>query len=405
MKRRRKPQQAGAHNLFDGAVESGPDRDTTSSDPTSPIREDQPSFDLAEDPSPMTASQHHDNNDSAVMDSSAEQATDDTLKTNPHDEEGRELFSMPAGAHPDDDTLGSRLRAAREARGLSIDEVGTRLRLPQRVIASLESGDLATIEHDVYLRGYLASYTRLLDLPLDTLRNNLDRERRPTQPPLVATGRISHSRYLFQRYSVPAVYVVLTGLIVAPAIWLASHGGLERNLARVTTLDADGAPGSTTTPLELASSSNTTATGTPSQPATSEPVAVPQQRNDAPLMASMALPNIKHEQAPEPVAVPPPAAAPSSGKYQVSLRLKEASWVEIVGADGRKLEFGLLPAGAERSYGTDQAVSVRLGNANGAEVDVNGKPVDLQPFRRANVAHVKLVDGNAVAPGASPSAN
>jgi cytoskeleton protein RodZ len=118
----------------------------------------------------------------------------------------------------------------------------------------------------------------------------------------------------------------------------------------------------------------------------------------------MALPAIKHEPAPEPAAEPPADAAPA-GRYQVRLKLKEASWVEIVGTDGRKLEFGLLPAGAERSYGTDVAVTVRLGNANGAEVDVNGKPVDLQPFRRANVAHLKLVDGNAVAPGASPSAN
>lgn len=387
MKRRRNRKQAAASSLFDAT------RDPSNPDDARPIREDLPS-DLAEDSFPMTASHHDDNNDSAVMDAHAHTATDDTTPTTTPADEGRELFVMPADAQPSTANLGARLRAAREARGLTVDEVGLRLRLPQRVIASLESGDFARIEHDVYLRGYLASYTRLLDLPASALADDLVRERAPTQPPLVATGRISHSRYLFQRYSVPAVYVVLTGLIVAPAIWLASHGGLERNLARVTTLD-----GADSTSLPLPPDPNATAATTESAtqpPAPSQGPPTPLPHADAPLMASMTLPSMKHEQ-PEPA----PAEPPPSGAYRVRLKLSEASWVEIVGADGRRLEFGLLPAGAERTYGTDQAVSVRLGNANGAELDINGKAVDLASFRRANVAHVRLVDGSAVAPAAN----
>jgi cytoskeleton protein RodZ len=385
MKRRRIRKQAAASSLFDVAG------DPTSPEETRPIREDLHP-ELAEDSLPMTA-HHDDNNDSAVMDAHAETATDDTTLTTPPADEGRELFVMPADAQPSTVNLGARLRAAREARGLSVDEVGLRLRLPQRVIASLESGDFARIEHDVYLRGYLASYTRLLDLPTSALTDDLARERAPTQPPLVATGRISHSRYLFQRYSVPAVYVVLTGLIVAPAIWLASHGGLERNLARVTTLDSADNTSLSLPPDPNATAATTVPTTTPAP--TQEPAA-PVPHADAPLMASMALPSIKHEEPAAPAEPPLPA-----GAYRVRLKLSEASWVEIVAADGRRLEFGLLPAGAERTYGTDQAVSVRLGNANGAELDVNGKAVDLASFRRANVAHLRLVDGSATAPAAN----
>jgi cytoskeleton protein RodZ len=391
MKRRRNDKQAETPSLFDAA--QGRATPDVTSPSTSPIREDHRS-DLAEDSIPMTASQHDDNNDSAVMDAQADTATDAT-PTMTQADEGRELFLMPPGAQPETTPLGMRLRHAREERGLSLDEVGLRLRLPQRVIATLESGDFSTIEHDVYLRGYLASYTRLLGLSVHELTADLARERVPTQPPLVATGRISHSRWLFQRYSVPAVYVVLTGLIVAPAIWLASHGGLERNLARVAALDG----GTTDTAIALPSdpAATTATTTTSTEPAATQPAPLqgppaPLPQSDAPLMASMALPAIKHETAPEPVA-PPPA-----GAYRMRLKLTEASWVEIVATDGRRLEFGLLPAGAERTYGTDQAVSVRLGNANGAELEVNGKAVDLGAFRRANVAHLKLVDGSPVAP-------
>ncbi|HVJ62846.1 MAG TPA: RodZ domain-containing protein [Tahibacter sp.] len=345
----------------------------------------------------MTASQHDDNNDSAVMDAHTDTATDDTTLTTLAADEGRELFAMPPDAQTSTATLGARLRAAREVRGLTVDEVGLRLRLPQRVIASLESGDFARIEHDVYLRGYLASYMRLLDIPAQELGDELARERAPTQPPLVATGRISHSRYLFQRYSVPAVYVVLTGLIVAPAIWLASHGGLERNLARVATLDGgtESAVALPPDPSAPAAASATTPDTTPVAPTQGPPTPMPHA--DAPLMASMALPTMKHEPAPAPAA-PPVSSQAGTGAYQMRLKLTEASWVEILAADGRRIEFGLLPAGAERTYGTDQAVSVRLGNANGAELDVNGKPVDLASFRRANVAYLKLVDGSPVTP-------
>src|SRR4029077_16302842 len=52
-----------------------------------------------------------------------------------------------------------------------------------------------------------------------------------------ATGKVSRSRYLFDRYSVSATYLILTALIVVPAVWLATHGGLEQNLAHTTPLD------------------------------------------------------------------------------------------------------------------------------------------------------------------------
>jgi cytoskeleton protein RodZ len=39
-------------------------------------------------------------------------------------------------------------------------------------------------------------------------------------------------------------------------------------------------------------------------------------------------------------------------------------------------------------------LSIRLGNADGAGVQVDGKPLDLAPFRHANVAHIRLFGAN-----------
>jgi cytoskeleton protein RodZ len=88
-----------------------------------------------------------------------------------------------------------------------------------------------------------------------------------------------------------------------------------------------------------------------------------------------------------------PANVP--GRHSLRLRLAQASWVEIVASDGEKLDYGLLPAGTVRSYSSDKSIDVRLGNSEGATVEVDGKAQDLTQFRHANVAHFKLSDGEA----------
>lgn len=297
-------------------------------------------------------------------------------------------FSVgPAVCSPcaDDDAFVQRLRAAREARGWSREEVASRLRLPARVIELIEKEDYHGIAHAVYLRGYLTSYARLVGVPVDLAENVVARRTAP--PPLVATGTVSRSRYLLERYSVSATYLILTGLIVAPAVWLATHGGIEQNLARGVPLD---------TPATASSLVSATAsTMMPADPVADAAVperasetTVPVIESPPPVIASMA-------SFVSPASAPAPVAAAPSTAHVLTLRLQQASWVEIIAVDGSRLEYGLLPAGSERSYHTDASVSVRLGNAEGASVEADGQPVDLAPYRRANVAHVKLFGAQA----------
>ena len=79
-----------------------------------------------------------------------------------------------------------------------------------------------------------------------------------------------------------------------------------------------------------------------------------------------------------------------SGKHTLTLKLSQASWVEITDGSGEKIEYGLLAAGTEHHYSSDGVMSVRIGNAQGVEITADGETVDLAPFRRANVAHLKV---------------
>lgn len=284
--------------------------------------------------------------------------------------------------------LGQRLTAAREARGWKREEVASRLRLPVQIVQSLEKGDYQRTSYSIYLRGYLTSYTRLLDLP-SILVENVLREHGQT-PDLVTSNPVSKSRYLFDRYSVSALYLILTGVIIVPAVWLAMRTTFEPNLAQFTPLDT---PLATTThdvalPEQSTANPPAPAGNTAADTAAASKITPAESTSTAtsPLIASMA--PFPATPAEKPSGTPATTSNPDA--HAVHLNLRDASWVEIVSADGQRLEYGLLQAGTDRTYSSDKALEVRLGNSAGATVEIDGKPIDLAPYRRSNVAHFKL---------------
>ena len=297
-----------------------------------------------------------------------------------------------------DALLGQRLCAARQAQGWTGADVAARLKLPAQLIARLESDDYAALTEGMFLRGYLSSYARLVGVPVEEA-NRVAAAHTQTAP-LVATGTISRSRYWVERYSVSATYLILTAIIVVPAVWLATHGGLEQNLARTTPLDP---PAQITTTLpareailpavDMQIAVTEPAVSTSPLDVSAAPPIVPVQVDQTPIIASMApFPTV-----PNPASSPTPASAlnPSavtigSGMHTLNLKLTQQSWVEVTAADGRKLEYGMLAGGSEHNYRSDGAISVRLGNTQGAEMRTDGVVVDLTPYERGNVAHVKV---------------
>lgn len=67
--------------------------------------------------------------------------------------------------------LGSLLSQARKEHGISIDEAAERLYLEPRIIAALEKERYAELPPVIFVQGYLRSYARLLNLPIDTVLN------------------------------------------------------------------------------------------------------------------------------------------------------------------------------------------------------------------------------------------
>ena len=314
----------------------------------------------------------------------------------------RVLFDAGAqGAVAAQEHFGSRLRAAREARGLDIETCGQALRLPVRVLRQLESGDYAGIDYQVYLAGYLTKYGRYVGVDEAAIQAELTRLT-PVQPALVATGGISHSRYLLERYARAATYVVLTAAIVVPTIWLGVRGTLDRDVSHLAPLDAKPVA-QADLPAAAASTAGMPLAGSQAPAAASKPAEPAADAQEQPLLASMApFPNLGSASDTAQPKEPLKAAPVGDGAHSLSLELPNASWVEVTAQDGSRLEYGLLPAGTSKTYRSDKPLTVRIGNASGAQVSIDGQAVSLDSYRRANVAHFKVDvrDGKATPSGA-----
>jgi len=282
--------------------------------------------------------------------------------------------------------LGSRLKAEREARGMELQTCGQKLRLPVRVLAKLEAGDLGRADDHVFTRGALQSYAKLLNVPVFAVDAALRAMAPAQQPALVPTGNALRGNWM-QRYGSAATYIVLTAFVAVPLVWLGLRGGLDNQLTRIAPLDhapVAAAPGRVAQTIK--------------SPA---PTPKPEQQQQ-PLMASMtpfSAMNLESAASPQADSAPQlqraaPAPTANSVGHVLSLSANGDSWFEVTGADGKTLDSGMLRAGDTRSYHSAKPLDITIGNADAVDVQSDGTRLSLDAYRRANVARFKVFAGN-----------
>ncbi len=215
--------------------------------------------------------------------------------------------------------LGGRFRAAREARGLSLSEVADQIRIRSVYLAAIEDESWAAIGAPVYIRGFIRTYARFLKLDPEEAVASFNRTQ-PQAPGPAAAGEPAGRTPAPPRrtglllWIAGAVAVVLVAFVVYNELTMHGAG---------TTAQA---PMATETPA---------ATGEAS--------------------ASPALPT------------PLPAAEANS----LALVLSAPSWLRVT-VDGNVSMEGTFPAGTSKTFHGKNAL-VRIGNAGGVEIYVDGK--------------------------------
>lgn len=285
------------------------------------------------------------------------------------DHQTENAFETAAGA-------GQRLREAREAANLTIDEVAQRLRMSSQVVRSLEEEQWQRLGAPVFVRGQLRSYARLLGVDVSGVLEQS--QVGPIVPPtLVSHTHTPRARRIAESVGRRLLYVGITAALAVP-VWFATRTHFDAAGPNTASLDVIPAT------VAVAPPQGASAEAAPSQgsaaPAAERPAATPYMASLTPV--------------PRPAAT---AAAPAA----LELKFSGDSWVDIAGPGGATVEKALVPAGQTRSFTAGQVSRVVLGNASAVEVQQNGAMIDLEPYRRANVARFTVSSEGSVVPVAN----
>lgn len=156
---------------------------------------------------------------------------------------------------PEPSPVGERLRAAREAKGLSLEDVAAQTRIPQRHLASIETGDWEHLPAPTYSIGFAKSYASAVDLDRSEIGNDL-REEMGGQRFAAATSDVFEpadpARTMPKGLVIGAIAAVI--LLVVLMSWLNNRSlqGTDEPAAPETNVTAPQAAASTQAPAAAA---------------------------------------------------------------------------------------------------------------------------------------------------------
>ncbi len=261
-----------------------------------------------------------------------------------------ETAQPPAG-------VGVALRAAREAKGLSLADVATRTRIPLRHLTAIEQADYTSLPSPTYAVGFAKGYARAVGADevavAQAVRAEVDRAG-PRVPEYVPYEAADPAR-------VPSRGVAIVGLGLALAILIL--GGLWYG----TNIFHGGIGDETTAAAPVAAPAVTPVT---------------------------------------PVAKPTPAA-PTGG--QVVLTASDDVWMRVYDADNKTLYLGTMKPGESFTVpATAKDPMINVGRPDKLAVTLDGKPVPALGTGERAIKDVK-VGGTAIAarlagaPAATPT--
>ncbi len=221
------------------------------------------------------------------------------------------------------DALGERFRAAREARGLAISDVAEQIRIRSVYLAAIEEENWSTVGAPVYIRGFIRTYARFVGLDPEEAVAAFNRTQ-PAGSAQALPARDDASRAEEGGRRGP-VLIWVAAVVAVLLIAFVVYNELTMRRPAVTASAASSPP------------SAASASATPSP------------------------------------AAPTPTPVGPGGPRSLALVLSAPSWLRVT-VDGNVSMEGTFPAGTSKTFHGKNAL-VRIGNAGGVEIYVDGKDV------------------------------
>lgn len=237
--------------------------------------------------------------------------------------------------------IGARLRAAREARGLSVEDVSASTRVRATLIRQIEADQFDGCGGAFYARGHIRGIAAVVGLDPRPLIEAFDREQAPDSIEAVPMSRPGLAREAAKEATRAEGRRSHWTAVMAVALAIVSLIALVSLLSPSSAPSRDAADQAGATSAAPAPSSST-----PSAPAPAQP------------------------------SPPPDALALVPSQSGVTLRVRittDKSWVRVSNAANAQLFQGVLSAGDVKDFSDPASLRLTIGNAGVVNLVVNGR--------------------------------
>lgn len=242
-------------------------------------------------------------------------------------------------------SLGSYLRALREARGSSLEEMARATKVSLHQLEALESDSFSDLPAPIFVKGFIRAYCDFLgersEEPLRRYRDLLG-ERPAPERSLPAVGPEPG-------WSASPIVISLLLLLVFGGGLLAVNLGVKRGTKPVVSEGPGAKVEAPLTPITPPDTGGSTAS-----PAT-----------------------------------PTDVTAESASSQRLVVKAIEETWIRIQPDDGHPVEE-LLPPGTTREWTAQKRFLLTIGNAGGIEIELNGQPMPPLGARGAVIRQLQL---------------
>lgn len=295
-------------------------------------------------------------------------------------------------------SAGTLLREAREAAGLHVATLAANLKVPVRKLEALEEDRYDLLPDAVFVRALASSVCRTLKVDPQPVLSRLPQTSQPRlvpdsegiNAPFRAPGDAPRPGVMNQltRPVTLMVLALLLGALVLVFLPIAQRNapagapGPEVAAAppagQAEPVMPPPAAGDAPTEQALSASTVVVTPAVPANlPAAAAPAPAPAAAASAPIAAA----------APASAAA---AAVPLPSDGVVVFRTRGPSWIQVTDATGTTVLRRLMNSGEVVGTGGQLPLSVTVGDAAQTEVQVRGKPFDLGPIARDNVARFEV---------------
>lgn len=324
---------------------------------------------------------------------------------------------------------GDRLQFARISIGLTLQDVANKMHLSESILSSLEENDFEDITAPIFVKGYLRSYARIVNLDENDIIQQYTSFYTDGDPPITSTSNTSPeinaddarvkwitwlvilslvallSAWWWNRYQQPAqplsldsteqpTDVVLSSPIDSPAttgadlspdtqLDQALSQQVQQDLAVLSKQPAE-EPVASTRSTEMLTAEDMDAVPVEAQSEEApqvEPVDTAAMQELAETDISQPANEVNIEESPEPVM----------DDEGLVVTVNADTWTDIRDADGKKLIYDLLRSGEKISVSGKTPMRAFFGNGYGVSMKYQGKDIDLSKvIRDDNTAKIKI---------------